>query len=249
MSWDTALGDTVQRVRREVERNAFRARNGLKYATGNEWAPVELTPSDVVWRQGKVHLRRYRRDTPARLGPPVLIWIGLVSRSWVFDLWKGNSFVQRLLDAGFDTYVLDWGEPDEEDAGNTLDTYVEGFIPRGIAAVLRTSGSSDVHVIGYCMGGCMSLMALANQPDLPVRNLITMAMPVDFRHMGPMFDGLRTGRVEIDSLIDHTGNVPASVVHSALKNRKPTADFVQYANLWQNLWNDDFVLGFQAMSR
>jgi polyhydroxyalkanoate synthase len=31
--------------------------------------------------------------------------------------------------------------------------------------------------------------------------------------------------------------------------RKPTADLVQYANLWQNLWNDDYLQGYQAMSR
>jgi polyhydroxyalkanoate synthase len=30
---------------------------------------------------------------------------------------------------------------------------------------------------------------------------------------------------------------------------RPTMDLTQYATLWQNLWNDDFVEGYQAMSQ
>jgi polyhydroxyalkanoate synthase subunit PhaC len=246
---ELAPADVLSGVRREIERTAFRARNGVRYVTGAEWAPVGPTPSDVVWRQGKAHLRRYRRDGPARLGPPVVAFLGLVSRSYVLDLWKGNSFVQRLMDAGFDAFVLDWGEPDEEDADNSLETYVEVLLPRALDAVRRETGSDDVNVIGYCMGGDLAVLGLAAEPDLPVRNLVTMAMPLDFRHMGPLADALRDGRIEIDAVLDETGNVPAGVVESFFKIRKPTSDLVQYANLWQNLWNDEYMEGYQAMGR
>jgi polyhydroxyalkanoate synthase len=246
---ELAVGDVLAGVRREIERGAFRARNGIKYATGGEWAPIDPTPSDTVWQHGKAQLRRYRPTTPARIGPPVLAFIGLVSRAYILDLWKGNSFVQRLMDAGFETFVLDWGEPDEADAGNTLETYVEGYLPRALEAVRRETNSDDVTVIGYCMGGDLALLGLAAAPDLPVRNLVAIATPVDFRHLGPLVEGLRDGRIEVDSMIDETGNVPAATVGSFFKIRKPTADLVQYANLWQNLWNDEYMQGYQAMSR
>lgn len=217
--------------------------------SGAEWAPVAPTPSDTIWRRGKAELRRYRRDSAARYDPPVLVFLGLVSRAYVFDLWKGNSFVQRLMDGGFETFVLDWGEPDAVDAGNTLETYVEDYLPRAIDATMRATGSSEVTIVGYCMGGDLALAGLAAGPDLPVRNLVTMATPIDFHQMGPLADTLRDGRLEVDDVVDETGNVPGNVIENFFKIRKPTADVAQYANLWQNLWNDDYMESFQAMGR
>jgi polyhydroxyalkanoate synthase len=246
---DVAVGDILSGVKHEVERNATRARNGIKLLGGAEWAPVGPTPSDTVWNEGKVQLRRYRRETPARLGPPVLLFLGLVSRSYIFDLWKGNSYVQRLMDEGFDVFVLDWGVPDEQDAANTMETYVAGYLPRAIRAVRRETGADDVNMIGYCMGGDLALLGLAAQPDLPVRNLVTMATPIDYSKLTAMADPLRDGRIRPEDLFDETGNVPAAIIGRSLTLRKPTSDLVQYANLWQNLWNDEYLEGWQAMGR
>jgi len=246
---DLAVRDVLGSVRREIERSSLRARNGIKYVRGGEWAPIEPTPSDTVWHEGKVHLRRYRGAGPPRLGPPVLCFLGLVGRSYVFDLWKENSIVRLLMDAGFDAFVLDWGEPDEEDSVNTLETYLQGYLPRAIKAVLLETGARDVSVIGYCMGGNLALHALAAQPDLPVRNLITMATPVDFRHLGPLIDALADGKIVPRSVLDDTGNVPGALVRQSFKLRKPTGDLVNYANLWQNLWRDDYMEGYQAIGR
>jgi polyhydroxyalkanoate synthase subunit PhaC len=249
MTPDLPGGDLLAGLRREVDRNVYRTRNGIRYLTGGEWAQVDPTPSDIVFEQGKVKLRHYHRDTPARFGPPVLAFLGLVSRSYILDLRRGNSFVQRLIDAGFDTFVLDWGEPDETDAQNTLETYVQGYMPRAVDAMLEETGSNEINVIGYCMGGNLALLALASQPDGPWRNLVTMATPIDFRKGGPLIDALRDGRIDVDSLIDETGNVPGSAVEHFFRIRHPTARAVMYANLWENLWNDDYMEGFQAMGR
>jgi hypothetical protein len=42
----------LERVRRDVERNAFRAPNGIRLATGVR-PSVGCTPKDVVWRSGR----------------------------------------------------------------------------------------------------------------------------------------------------------------------------------------------------
>ena len=47
------VGDVVDGVRREVARNAFRARNGIKYATGGQWAPVAATESTTNLAAGQ----------------------------------------------------------------------------------------------------------------------------------------------------------------------------------------------------
>lgn len=236
-------------IRKEVARNAVRARNGVKYFAGGEFAPPHPTPSDVVWRQGKAHLRHYRRDSPAQFSPPVVCYLGLVGPSYVWDLYTGGSIVQMLMDRGFDVFVLDWGTPDELDAENTLETYLLGYLPDALSAVLEETGAGDVNVFAYCMGGLMTIEALAAQPELPIRSFATIAAPFDFSFMGSLVDVLRDGRIDPEELLDADGNLPAAAVRESFKARKPTGDIVNYANLWQNLWNDEYVEGYQAIGR
>src|SRR5437588_3488739 len=76
-----------------------------------------------------------------------------------------------------------------------------------------------------------------------------MATPGDFTEMGPMVAALREGRLNPDELIDDTGNVPADVLYSGFFMIAPTTPIAQYATLLENLWNDEFVEGYQAMAQ
>ena len=70
----------VDRVRREIERNALRARNGIRLAAGV--ARPDLggqTPKDIVWRAGRSELWRYRHDAIS-VSPPLLIIYSLFNR-------------------------------------------------------------------------------------------------------------------------------------------------------------------------
>ena len=242
-------GGAVSGLRREVERNATRARNGVKWFAGAEFAPPHPTPSEVVWTNGKASVRRYTRETPARYTTPVLAYLGLVSKPYVFDLYKGGSIVEMLMDRGFEPYVLDWGVPTALDARNTLETYLEGYLPAALEAVCDASGAESVNSFAYCMGGMMTVQALAAQPDLPINSLVTLAAPFDWSDMGSQVTALQSGKIALKDLLDETGNLPASVIVESFKTRKPTSDLVNYANLWQNLWSDQYVEGYQAIGR
>ena len=217
--------------------------DGLRYAAGTSRPKVGRTPKDVVWRRHKAQLWRYRTDTVS-YAPPVVIVHSLVSRSYVLDLYPGNSAIGFFLGQGLDVHLLDWGVADEAEAGNTLETYTDRYIPEAIAAV-----GGEVTVLGYCFGGVLSLLTAARHPELPIRNLVLMATPVDFSGMEAITALVRDGRLEPDELIDATGNVPPEAVESAFRLLKPTAEYSQYANLWQHLWNDEYLEGYQAMGQ
>jgi polyhydroxyalkanoate synthase len=236
------------RVERDVRRAAGRGRNGLKYAAGTSKPKVGRTPKDVVWRHHKAELWRYRNDD-VRHRPPVVIVHSLVSRSYVLDLYPGNSAIAYLLGEGFDVFLVDWGVADEAEAANTLETYSEGYVPEAIAAACETAGSDEVTLLGYCFGGVLSLLAAARRPDLPIRNLALMATPVDFTGLRAITALVRDGRLDPEEVIDWTGNVPPAAIESAFRLLKPTADYTQYANLWQNLANDEYMEGYQAMGQ
>lgn len=241
--------DALTRIRREADRARLRARNGVRYVAGPSVARVGSTPRDVVWERDKAQLWRYRSDS-VTYGPPVVIFAGLVSRSYVLDLYPGNSFVERLRDAGFDVFLLDWGVPDAIDADNGLETYVDFYLPRALAAARREAGSTDVTVLGYCMGADLALLMLGSRPHEQVRNLVVMAPPVDFSDSPEIVQPLVSGALDPDELIDEqTGLVSPGLIRNFFRARKPTSEVVQYANLWQNLWNDDYLEGHQAMTR
>ena len=240
------LGDFAKRVQRDFERNLLRFRNGMKLAAGIDRPGLGLTPKDTIWSYDKMQLWRYRSDQ-RRYATPVLMVMSLVSRSYIFDLRPGNSLVEYMLKRGFDVFVIDWGIPDHLDAENTISTYTDDYLPRVVEVIQRTTGADDITMNGYCFGGVLALLHVAAHPA-HIRNLITMATPVDTSAMGPMTLMTAEGRIDPDTLIGEDGNVPASVIESGFKMLKPTGEIADYVNLWDNMWNDDFMESYQAMT-
>jgi len=243
-----APDELVARIRRDTERNVLRVRNGLKHLAGVGSPELSRTPKDTVWQSEKVQLWRYQSDR-RHIATPLLFVHSLVSRSYVFDLVPGNSVVETMRDRGFDVFLIDWGVPDELEAGNTLETYADDYLPEIVDVVTELTGQPDVNMFGYCFGGVLALLSVAGNTDMPVRSLAVQATPVDFRHMGPMASMMQEGRVEPSDLIDATGNVPAEVMRNSFRVLKPTGDITGYVNLWQHLWNDDFVAAHQTMTQ
>jgi polyhydroxyalkanoate synthase len=239
--------DLLTRVNRDVERSILRARNGIRYVRGTHRPALGATPKEVVWKRDKAELWRYKGGD-RRYGPPVVIVHSLVSRSYILDLRPGNSTVEYLTNAGLDVFMLDWGVPDELDAENDLDRYVDWYLPRALDAAREASGHEEVTLAGYCLGGVIATLYAAGHEDASVRNLILMATPVDYSEMGAMVALLREGRLDPEALIDDTGNVPADALYSGFYMLAPTVEVAQKATLLENLWNDEFVEGFQAMA-
>ena len=238
----------LDRVRREIERNALRARNGIRVAAGVAQPELGQTPKDVIWRAGRTELWRYRNDA-VRVSPPLLIIYSLFNRSYILDLRPGNSFVERLLAAGFDVFLLDWGVPDERDAANTLEDYVDDYMPAAISEVLRAADADQVNMLGYCFGGLMSVLHAAHHPRSPLRSLSVLTTPADLQHLGPLGDLLSVGGLDIDSVLDADGNLPPRIILQGFRSLTPTADMTRYVNLLERLWSDEYVAADQAMGR
>ena len=244
----TSPAEMLAWVRSDVERQAVRTRNGVKYLAGIGRPQVGQTPKDVIWKRGKVELWRYRSDR-RRWQPPVFIIYSLVCRSYVLDLSPDNTFVGRLLDAGLDVFLIDWGVPDEKDADNSFETYVDYYLPQAVRAMRDEDASDGLTLLGYCSGGDLALFLAARHPELPIRNLITVATPVNFSELGMFSRLFSDGRLDADALLDATGNVPPENMRNAFRVIKPTGDIDSYAMLWQNLSSDEQMAAFQAMGQ
>jgi polyhydroxyalkanoate synthase len=238
----------IGELRREVERSILRGRNGIRMVTGSSRARVGQTPRESIWKREKVELFHYLNGHVTQ-AQPLLLVMSVVTRTYIFDLLPGDSIVERMLAAGFDVFLIDWGVPDQAESHNTLETYVDGYLPLAVEAVCAESGRAGVGVLGYCLGGDFALLSLAGNPQVPIRNLALMATPIDFSVMGLPVSLIREGRLDPDLLIDDTGNLPASVLLNSFRLRNPTGELVQYVSLMDQLWNDEYVRSYQALNQ
>ena len=187
-------------------------------------ARIGTAPRDVIWTHRKTTLYRYRSNK--RKHPvPVLLVFALINRADIFDLRPGHSFVEYLLDEGFDVYLLDWGVPDDEDGETGLDYYVCDALPWGMREAQRSSGSDDVSLVGWCIGGALCAMhAGIEGADSPARNLVLLTTPIDTS------DSLYTSWVgresfDVDFIADNWPTVPGRAVDFANKLMKPVTNF------------------------
>lgn len=229
-------------IGRELSRLALRARNGIRHLSGDTFIPVGASPRTSMWSRETVTLFRYTGVADSPVGPPVLIVHSLVTRAHVFDLFPGSSLVEDLTNAGFTVYLVDWGVPDAAESANTLETYCDDYLPDIVAAVLADTGRDSVDVLGYCLGATMSAISIAGNADMAVASLVMLAPPIDFSVLGVVANLLGDGRLDPDSLVDETGNVPASVLVAAFRMAQPTTDISIAANYWAVL-PDQNLLG------
>jgi polyhydroxyalkanoate synthase len=108
--------------------------------------------------------------------------------------------------------------------------------------------ADEVDVLGYCFGGTLALLSLAGHPQMPVRNLVVMATPVNFEVVEGPAKAIRNGDLEIDDLLDDQGHVPADVLYRGFAVLRPTSNVVNYANLWERMWSDSFMESYQALN-
>src|SRR5215470_3266550 len=148
--------EIAAQARAAVERAIQRHIPGLRLPddlTGE----LGATPKDVIYAQETLKLYRYRPQRDEIYRVPIVLIMSLVSRSYILDLTKGQSFVEFLLQQGFDVYLIDWGVPRAEHSTLRLEDYVLDFIPACARAVTEDSAEPEVSLVGYCMGGQLAL--------------------------------------------------------------------------------------------
>jgi polyhydroxyalkanoate synthase len=212
-------------------------------------AEVGVTPKDVVWTHRKTTLYRYR-SPDRRHAIPVLLVFALINRPDIFDLRRGNSFVEFLVEEGFDVFLVDWGVPDDEDADMGLDSYVCDELHWAVRETLRTSGAEELSVLGWCIGGTLTAMYSALHQDVPLRNLVLLTTPIE--PIGSLYHRW-VGRESFDAdlVAEVLPSVPGRMIDWANKMMKPVTNYwSSYRNLWEGLLDGkDPRAAYQPMAK
>ncbi|CAM3852761.1 alpha/beta fold hydrolase [Kibdelosporangium persicum] len=140
-------------------------------------ADLRPTPRSLVDRGPNRWVYRMAGDGA---GDPVLLVPPLAAPALCFDLRRGCSLAEHLVQQGLPTYLVDYGTVRFSDRGLGIEHWIDEVLPRTIRTVSQDAGGRPVHIVAWCLGGILSLLTTADRADLPIASITTVASPIDF---------------------------------------------------------------------
>ena len=132
----------------------------------------------------RMPIQRKRHAVPLVLVPP----IGVTTET--FDLMPQRSLVRYLVASGFKVYLVDWGKPKKEHSHLGLKDYSYTMLGTALEKVRQHSGSQDLSMLGWCLGGLFCLLYQGQTLDKHMRNIVTVASPIDLKSGSNMMSGV-----------------------------------------------------------
>ncbi|MGY4104902.1 class III poly(R)-hydroxyalkanoic acid synthase subunit PhaC [Ignavigranum ruoffiae] len=185
---------------------------GIHTLSNLEMPKGGVSEKEVIYTEDKLTLYHFIPKVKNHLKTPTLISYALVNKYYMLDLQEGNSFIEDLLNAGADLYVIDWGYPTKDDMYNTMEDYIQGYMRNCVEAVLEHAQADKLNFFGICQGATFATIFTALNPQY-VKNLVTVVAPIDFSpsdrllfHWGKEMDA--------DSMVEAYGNIPGDVMNN-----------------------------------
>lgn len=208
--------------------------------------PLAPTPRDEILRDGTARLLRFRSAARGSGRPrrPLLLVPSLINRWYVLDLREEVSMARAMIEAGLDTWCLDWGAPEDEDRHLTWD-HVLARLARAVRRVRRETDGCRVGLLGYCIGGTLAAIHTALEPG-DVAALVNLAGPVDFGAGGAL-------RTQTDprwfdpGAVGEAGNVPSAMMQGGFIALRPTLPIAKWVALFDRAHDPAARMAFQAL--
>lgn len=224
------------------------------------------TPFEVIFREGIMSVRHYPALTgkSIKVGAsdpnvrrkkhrvPLVMVPPLAATSIIFDLLPNRSVVSFFLAHGFDVYLIDWGDVTPLNKDLSLESYVAHWMPAALESIRQHSAQQELSLFAYCMGGLFALMYAAVSQDPNIRNIVTVASPVDMHQSGIAGRVLTLIRrparlisamfhVSVHDLPARFAHVPGWVSSLAFKLTNPIGNLAQRFELLMNLWDREYM--------
>jgi len=209
---------------------------------------IATSPKTAVYKEDKLTLYRYNRDTEASYKTPVLIVYALVNTYKMLDLQPDRSYIKNLLAAGLDVYLIDWGFPTKGDRYLSLDDYINGYINNCVDVIRKKNRVESINIMSICQGGTMSVIYASLYPN-KVKNLVTHVTPIDFEgNDGLLFRWSKD--MDFDKLVDaNHGLVPGDFLNQGFDMLKPMMKVQKQQSLTNSLDDKDKLLNFLRMEK
>ena len=219
---------------------------------------IATADKEVVFREDRTTLYRYKPTAKRTIGVPVLVAYGQVGRYTMTDLQEDRSMLRNLLALGVDVYAVDWGSPGRGDRWLMFEDYVDVYLADCVEHICREHRIAAINLLGICEGGVFALCYAALCPER-VKNLILTITPVDFHQdqaegrPNHGFINLWTrslGDEDIERLIEANGNLPGELMSHLFSQMTPGATMSKYnVGLLDTFDDEKKLLNFLRMEK
>ncbi|TDG13539.1 alpha/beta fold hydrolase [Seongchinamella unica] len=195
-------------------------------------------------------IEREQHAVPLVLVPP----LGVTTET--FDLMPQRSLVRYMVARGFKVYLLDWGKPKKEHARLGILDYCDDMMGTALEKIRRHSGSKDLSLMGWCMGGLLCLFYQGINRDRHIRNIVTVASPIDVETgkgviarvagVAQALDGpaqlvSNYSNLRLNTLDPARLSLPDWATTIVFKMTDPIGSVTTYWDLVTRLWDREFV--------
>ncbi|MBM3647909.1 MAG: alpha/beta fold hydrolase [Alphaproteobacteria bacterium] len=207
-------------LQREIARRMARLADGvLAYRRHAVRRALDNPPA--VWSESNTRLLDYgmtHRAARTRGARAVLVVPSLINRWEVLDLTAEKSLLRAMAARGVRPYLVDWGTPDATERGFDTTAYVTR-LERALAFITQRARRSAA-VMGYCMGGTLSVALAARQPRR-VAGLALLAAPWDFHADRTGHAFLAATGPLLARVADQLGELPVDVLQTLFWSLDP----------------------------
>lgn len=217
-------------------------------------ADLRPMPRSLIYDGTRRELYHYREDpdVPAS-GDPVLLVTPLAAPALCFDLRRGCSLVEHLVQRGRPTYLVEYGEVSFADRNLGLEYWINEAIPAAIRETSLHAGGRPVHVVGWSLGGIFALLTAADRRDLPIASVTALGTPIDVTQV-PLVAPLRPllnldGPGAITAAYRAFGGAPKPVVSWAFQLVSVQKAVTKPLAVLGNLDDRDYLAQLEAVDR
>lgn len=226
------------------------ARNAWGLSLGGGITPVERTASELVFSGHHRNLYRFAGTGRSR---PVLLVPPLAAPAHCFDLRPGQSLAAHLAGQDRSAYVVDYGSMHRSDRRLGFEYWTENVLPSTIRRISALHDGAPVDLIGWSLGGTISLLTAGSHPELPIGSVTAIGTPIDYTKI-PALEPLRMiGRVTTEkpltTLTWAAGGVPAPFVQVGYRFTALEREVTKPWFIAQNLNNTETLARMEAIDR
>ncbi len=178
-----SVAEGMANLVKDVRRGSIRMTDEEAFTVGENLA---TTPGKVVFRNHLLEVIQYAPTTETVHTMPLVLVTPWINKYYILDLNPRKSLVRWLVGQGFTVFVTSWKNPGPELRETTFDDYLLDGALQAVEVARAITGSDQVHLTGYCIGGTLvaSLMAWLNRAGgrrkLPVAHWTLFTTLVDF---------------------------------------------------------------------
>ncbi len=216
------MGKLLEDLERSGDLLKIRQTDMSAFAVGRNLA---TTPGKVVFQNDLFQLIQYSPTTSSVHELPLMIVPPWINKFYILDLVPEKSFVKWLVDQGFTVFMVSWVNPGPELSQRDFEDYMRDGILAASDVVRQISGTGQINVLGYCVGGTLLSTALAYNAakgDDRFASASFLAAQADFSEAGDLLMFIDDDQLAaIETLMSERGYLDGSRMASVFNMLRP----------------------------